>query len=188
MMFGRIFAILIVAFGLLGAPLASAREAPPAEGPVAVPPYRLGSGDKVRVIVFGEPALSGQFSIEARGAIALPLVGQIEAAGREPRELETLIADRLRGDYVNNPKVSVEVLEFRPFYILGEVARPGQYPYVPGLTALSAVATAQGFTPRANKKKVQIRHLGAPGETTYRLTPSTPVLPGDTIRITERFF
>jgi polysaccharide export outer membrane protein len=142
----------------------------------------------VRVIVFGEPALSGEFSIEARGAIAIPLIGQVQATGLEPRELQTAIADRLRGDYVNNPQVSVEVLEFRPFYILGEVGRPGQYPYVPGLTALSAVATAGGFSPRANKKKVQIRHLGAAGETNYRLTPSTPILPGDTVRITERFF
>jgi polysaccharide biosynthesis/export protein len=147
--------------------------------------YRLGPGDQVRVTVFNEPELTGPFTVGSQGTIAYPLVGAIRAGGLTVTEFSTALQTAL-GTYVRNPSVSVEVTNYRPFFILGEVQRPGTYPYSASLTVLNAVATAGGFTYRANRGRVFIRHANENVERSYRLTVATPVLPGDTVRIGER--
>jgi protein involved in polysaccharide export with SLBB domain len=149
--------------------------------------YTLGAGDKIRVTTFGFENLSGEFIIGADNAIALPLIGAISAKGATPVELQAKITDALVDrKIVRDPRVSAEVIEYRPYYILGEVGKPGQYPFTNGLTVLKAVATAQGFTYRANEKTIFITRDLTNSEITVPLTPSTPVRPGDTVRIAER--
>ena len=150
--------------------------------------YRLGPGDQLRIIVFGEEDLSGEFFVDGSGQISLPLVGEVSAKGRTVRQFQRAFEEALTGGYLKDPRVSAEVLNFRPFYILGEVETPGEYPYADGLTVLKAVATAEGFTYRANTRRVFIKRAGEEGETKSPLTTETPVYPGDTIRIVERFF
>ena len=149
--------------------------------------YRLGAADQLRITVFNEPGLTGLFVVGSQGTIAYPLVGDIRAAGLTVAEFTEALRTAL-GQYVRSPSVSVEVANYRPFFILGEVTRPGTYPYAVDLTVLNAVATAGGFTYRANQRRVYIRHASESDERAYPLTPSTPVLPGDTIRIGERLF
>ena len=117
--------------------------------------YKLGSGDKIRVTVFGHEDLSGEFEVDGSGNVSLPLIRNIKAEGSTPRELEQVVADRLSPDYLVNPRVSVEVLNYRPFYIYGEVTKPGSFPYVNGMTVINAVAMAGGFTYRARTSRVQ---------------------------------
>ena len=150
--------------------------------------YRLGSGDKLRIIVFDEESLSGEFLVDGSGLVSMPLVGEITAAGSTVREFQRALEVALADGYLNDPKVSAEVLNFRPFYILGEVNMPGTYPFTDGLTVLNAVATAQGFTYRANRRVVYIRRDGETDERQYQLNSVTEVNPGDTIRIAERIF
>jgi polysaccharide export outer membrane protein len=151
--------------------------------------YRLGAGDKVRISVFGEDTLSGEFLVPGGdGTIAFPLIGGVQAAGLTVSELQSEIEAKLKPDYLKDPHVSIEVLNYRPFYILGEVMKPGEYPYTNGLTVLNAVATANGFTYRANHHKVYIKRANSSSEVEYNLDASTVVQPGDTIRIGERFF
>jgi polysaccharide export outer membrane protein len=149
--------------------------------------YRLGPADQLRVTVFNEAGLTGQFVIGSQGTVAYPLVGDIRAAGLTVAEFTEALRTAL-SQYVRSPSVSVEVANYRPFFILGEVTRPGTYPYAVDLTVLNAVATAGGFTYRANQRRVLIRHANETDERSYPLTPSTPVLPGDTVRIGERLF
>jgi protein involved in polysaccharide export with SLBB domain len=151
--------------------------------------YRLGPGDQVRVTVFNQPNLSGEFAVDGAGVIALPLLGPIDGGNKTSREVEQLIADGLKSSgYLVDPRVAVQVSQFRPYYILGEVGEPGAYPYSAGLTVRNAVAAAKGFTYRANTRRVYIQRAGQTFERLYDLTPATVVLPGDTIRIPERFF
>ncbi|MCR6645546.1 MAG: polysaccharide export protein [Terricaulis sp.] len=149
--------------------------------------YRLGPGDQLRVTVFNEPSLTGQYQVSDQGAIAYPLVGSIQAAGKTLPEFSQALQEALQ-TYIRAPNVSVEVANYRPFFILGEVQRPGTYPYSAHLTVQNAVATAGGFTYRANEGRVYIKHANEAQERAYRLTNSTPVLPGDTIRIGQRLF
>lgn len=150
--------------------------------------YLLGPADKVRVTVYGEPTLSGEFFVTGSGLMSLPLIGEIKAGGLTVGQFQDAVQKSLSDGYLKDPRVSAEVLTFRPFYILGEVDKPGTYPYTAGLTVLNAVATASGFTYRADKKNVYIKHIGETTEVKSALTPSTVVAPGDTIRIGERFF
>jgi polysaccharide export outer membrane protein len=151
--------------------------------------YRLGAGDKFRLIVYGETALSGQeFLVNSEGDASLPLVGPVRVAGLSTREAEQAIAARYASGFIVNPKVNIDITMFRPFYILGEVNKPGQYPYVPGMTVLNAVALAEGFTFRASQRKVFIRRSGSTAEEVVELGANTPVMPGDTVRVVERFF
>lgn len=150
--------------------------------------YRLGTADKVRIIVFNEPTLSGEFTVSDNGALSLPLIGDINAQGRSPREVVIDIQAKLADGYLREPRVSMDVLTYRPFYILGEVTKPGEYSYSTGLTAMNAVAQAQGFTYRANKKKIFLKRSGESTEQEIRLTPSLEIRPGDTLRIGERYF
>lgn len=150
--------------------------------------YRLGAGDKVRVTVFGEPSLTGEFQVSSAGMLSLPLVGDLQASDLTVAEFQRSVEVALRNGYLLEPRVSAEVLTYRPFFILGEVGSPGTYPYAAGLTVLNAVATAGGFTYRANTNRVFIRRAGASAEESYALTSRTRVAPGDTIRIGERLF
>jgi len=150
--------------------------------------YALSGGDKLRVIVFGEPSLGGDYTIGGSGFISMPLIGEIEAKGLTSTQLQTRIAARLSDGYLKEPRVAVEVLTTRPFYILGEVNKPGEYPFANGLTVANAVAQAGGYTYRAKTKRVRIRHAGEDEATEYAVTPATPVAPGDTIQVQERWF
>lgn len=150
--------------------------------------YQLGIGDKVRVIVYNEESLSGEFQVGSNGNLALPLVGDVKAIGQTTEQVTKTYGQLLGDGYVRDPKVSIEVLTYRPFFILGEVKLPGQYPYVNNLTVMNAIASAQGFTPRAEQKFVYIRKSGTSEEKAFRLTPSLRIMPGDTIRLAERFF
>lgn len=153
-----------------------------------IPEYHLGSGDKVRVITYGEPELTGEFLVAGDGKVSMPLVGDVKAAGLTVPQFQAAVEHALKQGYLKDPHVSVEVLTYRPFYILGEVKNPGTYAYTNGLTVVNAVATAGGFTYRANTRKVYIKRADAKDEESYRLDPTTPVAPGDTIRIPERLF
>ena len=167
-----LFALLGCLALLLGAPAAAlAQPLPSAAADPATSvdvAYRLGSGDKVRIIVFGESALTGEFVVSGTGTIALPLVGEIAAKGMTPTQLQSAVEGSLREGYLKEPRVSVEVLNYRPFYILGEVTKPGEYPYTNGLTVMNAVATANGFTYRADSKHVYIRRTGDTSEKALR--------------------
>ena len=156
--------------------------------PQSVSDYRLASADKVRIDVFGEDALGGAFVINAEGKVALPLIGEVQAAGLTVAQLQEAVTQALSQGYLNQPRVTAQVLTYRPIYILGEVNRPGEYPYVPDLTALNAVATAQGFTYRANTRRIFVRRAGSQTEEPQPLTADTRVSPGDTLRIGERYF
>jgi polysaccharide export outer membrane protein len=150
--------------------------------------YVLGVGDRLRIIVFGEEDLSGEFVVDSTGRVSFPLIGEIPAALSSVSEFQRRVEDALRGGYLNDPRVSAEVMNFRPFYILGEVQRPGEYPFTNGLTVLNAVATAGGFTPLANQTRVFIKPAGEGMEEEIVLSPATPVAPGDTIRIAKGAF
>ena len=180
---------LIAALGLGSATPAWSAPGDSAEAsPPEVADYRLGSSDKIRVIVYGEESLSGEFLVSGNGKISLPLIGEVQAAGLTVNAFQEEVQTAFRSGYLKEPRVSVEVLNYRPFYIMGEVTKPGEYPYTNGLTVLNAVATAGGFTYRANKGRVFIKRSAEGDEHTYPLTSTTTVAPGDTIRIGERFF
>jgi len=185
---GLALCMAFVGLGLLVAPTGAMAQAPAAAATREVPEYRLGSGDKLRVTTFGEESLTGEFFVGGSGKVAMPLIGEVDAAGLTAREFQTRFETALKEGYLRDPRVSVEVLTYRPFYILGEVTKPGEYPYTNGLTVLNAVATANGFTYRANKNRVFIKRADAAKEEDYPLTSNTQVAPGDTIRIGERFF
>ena len=148
----------------------------------------LQPGEKIRITVFGEDRLSGDYEIDPAGFISLPLAGSVKAAGLSKPQLEKELAAKFRGEYLRNPKVTVDVASFRPFYILGEVSHPGEYPFKSGLNVMSAIAVAGGSTYRASRSNVMIQHIGEKGFKEYPLTPTIPVLPGDLIRLPERYF
>ena len=180
-------ALVLVAAGGCG----NARVAPLADtaAPADAAHYHLGAGDKLRITVYNEPALTGEYNVTPAGAVAFPLIGSIDAANRTIEEVTGDIARRLDAGYVHDPKVSIEVLNFRPFYILGEVNHPGEYPYSSGLTVEQAVALAGGFTYRANSKTLFVRRDSAATEGSVSLRGSpVSVLPGDTIRVGQRYF
>ena len=171
-----------------GAGEAELNLAPASEEQREISEYRLGSGDRLRVIVFGEDTLSGEYTVDGSGAVSLPLIGEVRAGGLTLREFQRAMEASLSEGYLNDPRVSAEVMNFRPFYIMGEVREPGEYPFTSGLTVVNAVATAGGFSYRANTRRVFIKRAGSDREVEYPLTVNTPVQPGDTIRIGERFF
>jgi polysaccharide export outer membrane protein len=150
--------------------------------------YKLSTGDKLHIVVFGENNLSGDYIVTPEGTIGFPLVGDIPAAGLTVSQLQKSVSASLANRYVQNPRVTVDASSLRPFYILGEVNKPGQYSYVPDLTAMAAVATAQGFTYRADMSYIFIRHARDASEKEYPLTATTMIEPGDTIRVTQRYF
>jgi polysaccharide biosynthesis/export protein len=151
--------------------------------------YQLGAGDRLRVTVYNEPALTGFFSIASDGVLAYPLIGNVQAGNKTARDLEKMIHDRLvAGDFVKNAQVSVELTTYRPYYILGEVNRPGQYPYVAGMKLQQAIAAAGGYTYRANRGTAFIQRGEDPSEKRLRIKgQARTIQPGDTIRIGERY-
>lgn len=150
--------------------------------------YRLGSGDKVRVTVFGEPDLSGEFEIDGSGQISMPLIGAVSADNATVTDLESRIVVYLLDGYLKDPKVSIEVLNYRPFYILGEVNQPGSYPYRAGMTVLNAVVMGGGYTYRADEDDITILRAGSTSSEPMPADSHMPVFPGDVIRVEERFF
>lgn len=151
-------------------------------------PYTVDSGDRMRVTVFGQANLTGNYTVDPAGNIAMPLIGSVPARGSTTDHLEKSIETKLRNGFIREPDVSVEIETYRPFFILGEVTRAGQYPYVAGLTAETAVAVGGGFTPRAVKSSVVVnRRIG--GQDARSVVPmNTPIRPGDSITVRERWF
>ena len=179
-------AVLLGVAGLAGACSNAALPALPEYRPQT---YRLGAGDQLRVITFGEQQLTGEFRVDDQGRIAMPLIGSVLAAGRSPAELETEIAGALsRGDYLKNPHVTVEVTAYRPIFVLGEVSKPGQYPYQPGMTFLTAVAVAGGFTYRAVQDHATVVRTISAKATKGEVFQSSFLAPGDVVQVLERFF
>lgn len=181
----------IVTAAPVPAPAPVAYVAPaPAPTPVAAydSAYRLDAGDKLRIVVYGQEGLTNSYAVDAGGNITMPLIGAVAARGRTPAELARAIAARLRGGYIREPYVAAEVEQYRPFFILGEVAAPGQYPYVPNMTAESAVAIAGGYTPRAKKTAFKLTRRNEVGAVTAVVPPNVPLQPGDTLVVSERWF
>jgi len=146
--------------------------------------YHLGAGDKLHVVVAGADDLSNDYIVGDNGAISLPLVGDINARGLTRAQVEKAMEEKLGQGYIKNPKVSVSILSYRPFYIYGEVTKPGEYPYASGMRVMSAVATAGGYTYRAQEGYVVVTRDGE----TRRAAPDTPIRPDDVIRVPERYF
>jgi polysaccharide export outer membrane protein len=171
-----------------GGPYVPAPNAYAYAPPNGAPAYTLDSGDKLRVVVFGQDGITNSYTVDAGGNIMLPLVGSVPARGVTTQQLSQMIAERLKQGYVREPHVSVEVETYRPFFILGEVTTPGQYPYVANMTAETAVAIAGGFGARADKRKVELTR-NAPGQQIRGSVPMNyPLRPGDTIVVKERWF
>jgi polysaccharide biosynthesis/export protein len=151
-------------------------------------PYLLASGDRLRVIVFGQDNLSNAFSVDGAGNISLPLVGLIKANGLTTAQLERSVEARLREGFLREPRVSIEVEAYRPFFVLGEVTTAGQYPFISGMTVQNAVAVAGGYTARGSHSDVDITRVFDGRPVTFSAPPTFPVRPGDTIAVRERFF
>ncbi len=156
--------------------------------PVGSYEYRIGPGDRLRVATYGEERLSGDFTVNAAGQVSFPLLGAVPAAGRTVAEFNTDVQRRLGAEFMRNPQVTVEMVSFRPVYILGEVQRPGEFPYGERMSVFALVAKAGGFTYRANQKYVYVRAENELEEHAVRLSSTTAVQPGDTIRVGERTF
>lgn len=182
------------AFSQARLPPAPTADAPPTEPPrIIVPPaaadayrhsYVLGIGDQLRVIVYGETDLSGEYQIDANGAISLPLIGTIQASGRTIEGLEQYITQQYN-QYLRDPRVNLQVVQYRPFFILGEVKQPGSYPFIPGMTIQNAVALAGGYTVRGGPGGISLEE---PGGKEHDAQEGTTVSPGDTIRVASRLF
>lgn len=165
-------------------------SAPPGTAAYQPTVYRLAAGDKLSITVFGEESLSREFSVTPQGDLAFPLLGDLAVSNMTVSELQEMLRVRLAEGYVNDPRVTVEVLNYRPFYILGEVTKAGEYPFSDGLTAIQAVARAGGYTYRADQGTIYITRAGQMSEERYDLRAGRPVFvsPGDTIRVGERYF
>ncbi|MET0251911.1 MAG: polysaccharide biosynthesis/export family protein [Novosphingobium sp.] len=152
--------------------------------------YLLGPGDKLRVIVFNEPNLSGEFSVSDSGQVAFPLIGSVDVNGKTVAVAQEAIRTMLADGYLNAPEVSLEVLRYRPYYIYGEIIRAGEYPFASGLTVQQAIAAAGGYSYRAARKYVYLRRTGQDREAKlkFKKQPQILVMPGDTIRIGGRSF
>jgi len=163
------------------------------EGAMKIPPssaqeYVLGTGDRIRLTVYGEDDLSGDYEVSSTGVVALPLIGDVHAAKLTVRDFEESVKNKLAAGYLRDPRVSVQVSNYRPFFILGEVSKPGNYAYVNGMTVLNGVAMAGGYTYRADSGGITIVHASDPSKTEQRVPEDAAVMPGDIIRVPERFF
>ena len=175
------------AYAMASAPTGAAYAAAPR--PVAYDSaYRLDAGDKLRVVVYGQEGLTNTYAIDAGGSITMPLIGSVPARGRTPAGLAAEISGKLRHGYIRDPSVAVEIEAYRPFFILGEVAAPGQYPYVPNMSVESAVAIAGGFSPRALRDRVTLAHTDSSGSMRVVVPLGTALSPGDTVLVCERWF
>jgi protein involved in polysaccharide export with SLBB domain len=150
--------------------------------------YKLGTGDQLQVSVFGQPDLSGKFEVDGNGNITLPLIGPEKAEGKTVNEVQQSVTTEFNKSFLVNAKVSVQVLNYRPFYILGEIGKPGSYPYVSGLTLRQAIAIAGGYTRRARETPLRVIRAGKDSNEAEDAMPDDPVLPGDTINVERRIF
>lgn len=185
----RIDLRILLAAAVIGLPLvacSSGADLPPIapNGASADSAYRLGPGDKLSIKVVGDEDLTGDYSVSDNGSVSFPLIGDVKAAGLTRSELEKEITEKLAQGYLRNPKVNVAVTTYRPFYIYGEVAKPGEYPYASGMNVVNAIATAGGYTYRANQGYVVVTRKGQEG----RASGSTPIAPDDVIQVPERYF
>jgi polysaccharide export outer membrane protein len=185
MRLSRLIPVILTSAALLGC-----AHAPPL---VALPfnaeqPYRLDTGDRLRIVVFGQDGLTSTYAVDTSGRINMSLIGAVSARGLTTAELRQAISTRLRQGYIRDPKVAVEVDLYRPFFVLGEVTAPGQYPYVPDMTVENAVAIAGGYAPRAYRYQVEI-HRRVDGLLAHAsVPPNCPVQPGDIVMVAERWF
>jgi protein involved in polysaccharide export with SLBB domain len=180
----RLFAAFVLVTALAGCQ-SDLKNLPPVE-PTALDDasYRLRPGDKLSLVVFGVKDLSGEIQIAAEGTIALPLVDNVKVAGLTIAELTDAVREKLMAGYLRDPKVTIQIVNYRPFYILGEVRTPGGYPFVPGMTVTNAIALAGGYTPRAYKDLYRVTRGGA----SFRADDNTKLLPDDVISVSERYF
>ncbi len=193
-MFGRIFPVIFVILSLAAVSCSSSWEgASPdasrnaAEDPVRVEDFRLSPGDKIHLTVFNETEITGDYEIDPEGLISVPLAGVVKAGGLRKLELEKALAEKL-GGLLNVPRITISVVSFRPFYILGEVEKPGEYEFRTGLNVISAMSIAGGATYRANKGHVLIQRGGTGDFKEYPMLPTIKVYPGDLVKVPERFF
>jgi protein involved in polysaccharide export with SLBB domain len=150
--------------------------------------YTLGPNDQVRVQVYNEAAITGDYVVDSAGFVAIPVAGRVKAAGLTTEQLERRITSKLNGDIIKDAHVTVQISNYAPFYVRGEVKKPGEFPYKPGLTLGDAVALAGGYTYRADESKAFVRPVGTGREIIHPLGVDPPISPGDNIRIPERFF
>ncbi len=180
------FGLALAALGLAGC--SHYQPAPKAFQEATIQPYRLDSGDRLRITVFEQTGLTNTYMVDQAGYISFPLVGQIPARGRTLPELEKAIAQKLQQGYLRDPDVTIEVDRYRSIFVMGEVGQPGQYSYVAGMTVQNAIAIAGGYSPRANQRDVDITRKINGEIMTGRVTISDPILAGDTIYVRERLF
>lgn len=181
-----IFALLIFATSLAGCASDPSQNLAFADN--GNEPYLLDSGDRLRIVVFGQETLTNSYAVDGGGNIAMPLIGAVKARGATVRQLEQILTRRFRDGLLRDPNVTVDVETYRPFFILGEVRNPGQYPYVNGMTVQTAVAIAGGYTPQAKRSSVEISRPLAGRVAHADVPPTHPVRPGDTINVEERLF
>lgn len=179
--------LLLLSLGLAVPAAADSQSAAPISA--EAPAYILGTGDKIRITVFGEPKMDGEYVVSSTGVVSFPLIGNIPARGQTVEAMQEDIRAKLAAGYLKDPRVSAEVLTYRPFYILGEINKPGEYPFVNGITVQQAVAMAGGFSYRANTRRVFIKRALDTAERPVEIKGVAVTLaPGDTIRVGERFF
>nr|WP_245427754.1 polysaccharide biosynthesis/export family protein [Roseiarcus fermentans] len=186
----RVIAAILATAALAGCAAAPREERAEAPAPQAVvnAPYRLASGDRLRILVFGQNDLTNSYNVDSSGAVSMPLIGRLPAQGLTTAELERMVAARLRQGYIRDPSVSIEVEDFRPFFILGAVCSAGRYPFISGMTVQQAVAVAGGFAPRAFETSVDITRTVDGRTTTFAAPLAYPVRPGDTITVGSGLF
>lgn len=184
----RIVAVSIAV--AVAAGLSACGDRPPLQYPVPTlaGPYRLDTGDALRVVVYDQPSLTNIYAVDQSGYVALPLIGDVAARGSTTDEVAQHISTRLASGYLRSPDVTVEVATYRPYFALGEVGNPGQYAYVPGMTAETAIAAAGGFTDRANKRIVRISRSLDGKLHEGRIAVTEPIRPGDTVYVSESLF
>ncbi|MFW5634163.1 MAG: polysaccharide biosynthesis/export family protein [Erythrobacter sp.] len=158
--------------------------------PSEAPPYTLGPGDRMRITVYGEETLTGEYRVTSEGNVSFPLIGNVSAEGKTIEQLQQTLTAQLGEGYIADPRISAEIIDYRPYYVLGEVGRPGEYTYSVGLTLQQAVAAAGGFTYRANDNRVFLKRANETREVIVDLKehPAFPIQPGDTVRVGERYF
>jgi polysaccharide export outer membrane protein len=185
---GLSFLFIFIVSAVIALPAKAFAQAQPLTAASLGESYVLGPMDRIRLKVYGEPDIAGEYEVDSNGQISIPLAGHIRAAGLTTHQLERAITSALSKGIVRDPRVNVEIALYRPYYILGEVKKGGEYPYRLGLTVMDAVASAGGFTYRANENKVYLRRSGAGVEEVYALDAPILIFPGDNIRIPERYF
>jgi polysaccharide biosynthesis/export protein VpsN len=183
---GVVFVFLLAIPGL--APVRAADAAPGGSTASAIQDYKLGAGDKVRVTVVGQTDLSGEFTIEGSGFFSMPLIGPVKAGGLSAKDIESGVTAQLKDGFLNAPRVNVEVTSYRPFYIIGEVSRPGQYPYVNGMTVLNAIALAGGYTERARTGDIDILRSGQTKPERLPIDQTVKIFPDDVLTVRQRYF